>query len=172
MQGHLLTQGELKHLPDDTKVHVVYTHPDPTANTHDGIAYVKQLTDGTGCYLNIGGPDSTFSLTYEYEGKDTDLCDNCGDDGDAMAVCSYQKPEKKNRPRIIQKRHWRQLNPRDQVIAILSSVEGLLSNASDGIYGKLPELMEAKLKTAIEHLTEAQSIVPALPTGAWTGRKR
>jgi hypothetical protein len=79
----VLTEGQLRALPDRAKVHLTYTHPDRSQN-YRGAAYVGQ--NGTGCYLYIGGPDSTFAMDYDYTGDDAAECVSEGDDGDRLTI--------------------------------------------------------------------------------------
>jgi hypothetical protein len=170
MKGKLLTEGQLRELPDFTRVHLVYESFDPQeSDGHNGPAYVEHVADGTQTNLNIGGPMSSFSIPYEYQGENPDqLCDSGpGDDGDVVKVYKWRKPKKKP---VTGVKHtnplWRQANPRDQLVAILMAVEGTLSNVVDGIYGKNTNGTE-QTKLAMQRLQEAQSIVAGLPTGVW-----
>lgn len=85
--GKPLTEDELKALPEGAKVHLIYTHPDPTANKHNGVAYVEHIDDGV--RLLIGGRNSAFSMCYEYSSKA--LVEEEGPDGDTLALYHYTK---------------------------------------------------------------------------------
>ena len=88
----VLTEGQLKALPDGAKVHVKTTSDDPDGPRHNGPAYVEQIEGG--CLLRIGDPDSSFSMDVEYTGDDDRELDDTDDDGVTLTVSAYAQRRK------------------------------------------------------------------------------
>lgn len=59
--------------------------------------------------------------------------------------------------------HWRQKTPHDQLVATIGSLEGLVSNAQDGVYE-----YEKFLKLIAEKTDELKLLVPYLKNQSWS----
>lgn len=70
------------------------------------------------------------------------------------------------------KPHYGQANPKDQAIVILGSVQGFITNLTDGVYGALTYKQKEKLEIVSKQLTDAHHLVVDLPPGEFTHMKR
>jgi hypothetical protein len=64
-------------------------------------------------------------------------------------------------------KHWKQANPRDQVISMLMSAEGRLECIRIGCHGNVPSNVKNAIRCAQYKLQDAQKVLPSLPAGEW-----
>lgn len=87
MKGPILTERELKALPDGTRVYIVCEPANPQDGRYKGQGYVEQR-DGTYVMLRVGGKNSAFATEFEFTGNDDAECRF--DEEDTLEVYHYK----------------------------------------------------------------------------------
>ena len=87
MKGKILTQAQLKALPDDSPVYVRMDAVE-REDRYKGIAFTTQIDDG--CCLSLGSKDSSFATDWDYRSyDDEDQCE-AGEDDSGTTLTIYE----------------------------------------------------------------------------------